>query len=75
MKVDKYYDVCCETCHKHLSTDFGKGFAYTRQEAIKWAREVGFKTVQGKFICPECIKNYNSPYSKYLRNLRNIGGK
>lgn len=56
MRIDKYYDVCCESCYKHLSTDFGKGFAYTRQEAIEWAREVGFKTVQGKFICPACCK-------------------
>ena len=56
MKTEKYYDVGCEECGFHLSTDFCRGLAETRIQAVKWALQEGFKVVDGKTLCPHCVK-------------------
>lgn len=52
MKVDKYYDVGCNICGRHLSTDFKCGMAETPAQARVWAKQVGFTS---KNICPICV--------------------
>ena len=43
MKVEKWYDIGCMKCGKHLSTDFHYGMRSTRESALKCAKECGFK--------------------------------
>lgn len=57
IKIDKYYDVQCDYCAKFMSTDYELGMAPTRKEAIMWAKNLGFRTRNGKNICPECLKD------------------
>ena len=54
MKIEKWYDVRCEICGRYLSTDYEAGMQRTRETALKEAKEVGFKTKQGKNVCPCC---------------------
>lgn len=56
MKTEKYYDVGCEECGKHLSTDFHRGMSQSRIEAVKWALQEKFNVVDGKTLCPDCIR-------------------
>lgn len=56
MKVEKYYDVGCEECGFHLSTDYHRGLAQSRVRAVKWAVQEGFKVVDGRTLCPGCVK-------------------
>lgn len=55
MKVERWYDIGCMKCGKHLSTDFNYGMRTTREDALKCAKECGFKDVDGITVCPECI--------------------
>lgn len=57
LKTDRYYDVGCDYCGKHMSTDYGLGMAETPNQARSWAKEIGFKTKYNKNICPECLQN------------------
>lgn len=54
MKTEKWYDVKCEICRRYLSTDFGYGMQPTRELALKYAKEVGYKTKNNKNVCPHC---------------------
>lgn len=56
MKVEKWYDIYCEFCHRYISSDFGCGMQPTRDLAISAAKRVGYKTKNGKTICPVCIE-------------------
>ena len=54
MKVQRWYDVRCDVCFRYLSTDFAVGMQPTRDFAEKEARRCGFKTKDGKIVCPIC---------------------
>lgn len=54
MKTEKWYDVSCEICGRYISTDFGCGMQRTREKAVVVAKSVGYKTINGKTICPYC---------------------
>ena len=56
IKVDTYYDIRCEECGRHLSTDFHRGLAETRLQAVKWALQENFKVIDGKTLCPHCVR-------------------
>lgn len=71
MKVEKFYDICCENCYCYLSTDYDTGFALSREQAIAWAKEKGFRDLNGRTLCPDCLKRikeyvklYENTYSK-----------
>lgn len=55
MKTDIYYDIGCDLCSKHMSTDYNMGMAETKKEAVSWAKKSGWKTVDGKNVCPICL--------------------
>lgn len=54
IKVQKWYDVACEGCAKHLSTDYGRGSFDTPNEARAAAKAEGFRVVQGQTLCEYC---------------------
>ena len=57
IKVDHYYDVSCEYCGRHMSTDFEQyGMATSSKQANAWAKNIGFRTKKGKNICPQCLE-------------------
>lgn len=56
MKVEKYYDVGCEECGRHLSTDFHRGFTTSRVRAVSLAISEGFKVIDGRTLCPKCAE-------------------
>lgn len=64
MKVKRYYDICCEECGKQLSWDFGVKLSNYRMQAISKARDKGFRTVNGKFVCPICAKEKDKLFCK-----------
>ena len=47
-RADRYYDVGCDFCGKHLSTDYQTGLFDTRRQAETKAKQIGFK--------PECLR-------------------
>lgn len=55
-RADRYYDVGCDFCGKHLSTDYQTGLFDTRRQAETKAKQIGFKTKDKKNICPECLR-------------------
>jgi len=55
MKVDTYYDVCCNRCGRHLSTDYNVGMCITKKSTIAYAKDIGWKTIDGKNVCPICL--------------------
>ncbi len=53
----EYYAIC-DGCERD-ALDLGNGewgFGENRGEAITVARKHGWKTLRGKFLCPECQK-------------------
>ena len=66
MKTEKYYDVRCEECGFHLSTDYHRGMSQSRVQAVKWAFIEGFKVVDGKTLCPDCIRNLKEKNSMFM---------
>lgn len=65
MRVERWYDISCESCGRYLSTDFDAGMFRSRQRAILAARENGFKTEAGKNICPICIRKNKEKKASY----------
>ena len=57
MKTEKYYDVGCDECGRHLSTDFAAGMLRTRVAVENRARQEGFRVVDGRTLCPICVAN------------------
>lgn len=55
IKVDRYYDVGCDYCGRHLSTDFCRGMFPTVKEARYFATQEGFRNEYGKTLCPVCL--------------------
>ena len=56
LRTEAYYDVGCAYCGKHLSTDYHRGMFNTRVEAAWFAKHDGFRTVDGRNACPECVE-------------------
>lgn len=56
MKVDKYYDITCQKCTKHRSTDFECGLWTGSPDRLrKQARKEGWtENCMGEAFCPEC---------------------
>lgn len=58
LKAEKYWDVGCDICAKHLSTDFGYGMFPTANDAKYFAKDAGFTVEKGYNLCPYCYNNY-----------------
>lgn len=57
MKPEKYYDLKCDICGRHLSTDFNTGMFLSRGECLKTAKILKFKDTILGIACPICRKN------------------
>lgn len=55
MKVERWYDICCDYCGRHLSTDFNTGMLTSREEALQYAKKKGFRQMKGETLCPHCL--------------------
>ena len=58
MRIETYYDVGCEICGSHRSTDFSKGMPYYKSEIVKMAPKEGWRYSKRKNVnyCPNCVK-------------------
>ena len=57
LTTDTYYDITCDYCARHLSTDFAEdGMFPTKKEARYWAEKRGFVIIDNKNCCPDCAK-------------------
>jgi hypothetical protein len=57
LKIDTYYDIGCDCCGRHASTDFEAGMFETKKLARKWAKDNGWKTKDKRNICHMCLKS------------------
>lgn len=65
IKIERYYDVGCDICAKHLSTDFGTGMYPTADEIRNVAKEIGFKIINNQNMCPECYGKYRKEVQRW----------
>ena len=56
MKIETWYDLGCDICGRHRSTDFEKGLRLYRKGFSSLVKEEGWKFKDGKNICPICVK-------------------
>lgn len=56
LKVEKYYDIGCSKCGRHISTDFSRGMYRNIETIRKLAKSDGWTTdsITGENICPIC---------------------
>lgn len=61
MKLERYYDLGCNKCGRHRSTDFFKGFERSAPFLRAMAKKEGWRTdkVTGNTLCPICAKQGN----------------
>lgn len=64
MKIETWYDIGCDICGRHRSTDFCYGWEEKRKGFSVKARKEGWKFKNGKNICPICVKEGKTPLSK-----------
>ncbi len=57
MKAERWYDVKCDICKRHLSTDYQAGKQATAKEAVKTAKIIGFKDTILGTACPMCRRD------------------
>ncbi|MGE4354206.1 MAG: hypothetical protein AB7D36_09000 [Oscillospiraceae bacterium] len=58
MRIETYYDLGCDSCGSHRSTDFSKGMPYLKSDIIKMAPKEGWRYSRRKNVnyCPNCVK-------------------
>lgn len=54
MKTRVYFDVCCDKCGRCASADWDTGFFGTRQRALAWAKQAGWRGSGRRTLCPDC---------------------
>lgn len=61
LKLEKYYDIGCDLCGFHFSTDFAKGMYNNPTTIRKIAKKDGWisNPETGENICPICRKKLN----------------
>lgn len=57
MKIERWYDVCCDKCFNHLC-DFGSDMQSDIKLARKVAKSLGWEYIKetNENICPKCIE-------------------
>jgi hypothetical protein len=56
LSIDTYYDITCDICCKHRSTDYGMGMSTSKTALYKWATAEGWKVKNNKTLCPDCAR-------------------
>jgi hypothetical protein len=56
IKIDTYFDISCCQCAKSRSTDYEQGMEVSKSKLSKLAYLEGWKCINGKTLCPVCVK-------------------
>ena len=64
LRIDRYYDLTCDSCGRSRSTDFDMGMSMNKESCLKCATNEGWREVNGKTVCPECAKLIKSARKK-----------
>lgn len=58
IKIEKYFDVGCDRCGRHRSTDYSKGMEYSARIIRREAKREGwrFSNLTSETLCPECAE-------------------
>ena len=56
MNIETWYDIGCDICGRHRSTDFERGLATTKKGLSEKAKIEGWRFIDNKNICPVCAK-------------------
>ena len=61
MIVEIWYDIMCNKCGCHLSTDFNAGMYLNKKDIVIRAKKEGWKylTSTKENICSNCLKSKN----------------
>ena len=70
IRVEPYYDTTCDVCGRSVSSDFERGMAPTKLMAKIWAWEEGFRCINKKVYCPDCLREKEESKSKKNRNQK-----
>ena len=57
MKTERYYDIKCDICGRHLSSDYRMEMQPSREDCIRLARSIGFKDTILGTACPFCRRD------------------
>lgn len=68
IRVEPYYDTTCDVCGRSVSSDFVRGMAPTKAMAKTWAWEEGFRCINKRVYCPDCLREKEENKSKKNRN-------
>lgn len=60
LRFDVYYDVHCDGCGKRRSDGLLSGVTRTRGSVRRAAKEEGWRYIDGKTLCPECVAKRES---------------
>ena len=66
MNIETWFDIGCDVCGRHWSTDFHHGFEERRKGLSAKARQEGWKFKNGKNICPLCVREGKENKNDYL---------
>ncbi len=56
-KIETYYDMGCDNCTKHRSTDFGYGWETSKKDLRRYSKHEGWIYKEGiGTLCPECAE-------------------
>lgn len=55
LRFDVYYDIHCDGCGKRRSDGLLSGTTRTRGSVRRAAKEEGWRYINGKTLCPECV--------------------
>lgn len=56
MKIEVWFDIGCDICGRHRSTDFEMGLSEFRKGLSKRAKREGWLFIDGENICPICAE-------------------
>jgi len=58
IKIEKYFDIGCDRCCKHRSTDYEKGMESSAKILRREAKSEGWKfsKLTRETLCPECAR-------------------
>lgn len=68
MKIEIYYDIRCDKCGAHFSTDFDHGMETNKRKLKEVAKTEGWKYINKQNICPNCVNKVKNYDNKIMNN-------
>lgn len=63
-RVDRYYDLTCDSCARSRSSDFEKGMETDGKVALACAYAEGWRKIKKMTLCPDCAAAAEKERSK-----------